>query len=275
MIGDAGARRELLVDERHHEPAILPCQYFQFRIERGENAPAGLLRKQRVAHFDAADLAHRGIADEIDPVSALTQRARDLSELVPRGLITPEHVNFVRASVAPARAVAPRVLKNPCAAALAAGIALIRPQIRGVYVHATPINPALERGELAARVDAAKELRVSLFAARHGASRDADSGHVVTVPRLVACSTTETRQKLSGAIRAATPKKDSTNPNISISLDAVDPAEEQRRLNREAQRRWYYRNGGRVQDDHRRALVRAAVARYAAKKKAEREKLMQ
>jgi hypothetical protein len=46
--------------------------------------------------------------------------------------------------------------------------------------------------------------------------------------------------------------------------------EEQRRRNRVNQQRWYYRNGGIPQTDHRRAIVRAAVARYDAKKRAEK-----
>lgn len=84
-------------------------------------------------------------------------------------------------------------------------------------------------------------------------------------------SSTETRQKLSGAVPDAPEKTDATNPKLSITLDAMS---EHARRNREYQRRWYYRNGGRPQDDHRRALVSAAARRFRAKKKAEREKIM-
>lgn len=84
--------------------------------------------------------------------------------------------------------------------------------------------------------------------------------------------TTQTRHNSSGEVSDAPPETGATNGILSISIDSMS---EQRRLNREYQRRWYYRNGGRPQDDHRRALVRAAVARHAAKKKAEKEKVMQ
>jgi hypothetical protein len=83
--------------------------------------------------------------------------------------------------------------------------------------------------------------------------------------------TTDTRQKLSGTVPDAPEKTDATNSKVRITLD---PTLEQRIGNRAKQKRWYYRNGGIVQNERRRAVVRSAVQRHRAKKKAEREKAM-
>lgn len=74
------------------------------------------------------------------------------------------------------------------------------------------------------------------------------------------------RHKLSGDVPQEPEKTGATQAGLSISINAM----EKRLRNREYQKRWYYRHGGRVQDDHRRALVAAAVRRYSAKKKAEK-----